>query len=82
MPPNWSRLGLSDEQKQKTYSIQAKYDKEVEALQAQIRDLKAKEKTELDGVLTAAQKQRLREIVTEKIPGAGEVKKPDNDKKP
>jgi hypothetical protein len=77
LPQNWSKLGLSDKQKQDTYAIQNKYDKEVDALMAQVRDLRAKEKIELDAILTADQKKRLREIITEKTPGASEAKKPD-----
>ena len=89
LPANWSKLGLSDEQKQKVYSVRAEYRTKIDELKSQIRDLEKKEKSDLEKLLTDAQKARLREIVAEKIPGAAPAKddkKPDNkptaDKKP
>jgi hypothetical protein len=76
LPPNWSKLGLTDTQRQDVYKIQSQFDAQVEALQAQIKELRAKEKGELDKVLTADQKKRLREILDEKVPGAGGTTKP------
>jgi Spy/CpxP family protein refolding chaperone len=76
LPPNWSKLGLTDQQRQKAYTIQAKYDKEIEALEAQIRELRQKERTELASVLTDEQKKRLRDLLSEKVPGATDEKKP------
>ncbi len=71
LPQNWSKLGLTDAQKQQVYKIEQDYRTQIEALQAQIKDLQGKEKAELDKVLTADQKKRLREILEEKVPGAG-----------
>jgi hypothetical protein len=70
--PNWKRLGLTEEQTQKIYKIQGNYRGQIDKLEAQIRDLKKKERSEAELVLTAAQKQRLKEL------GSGE---PDKDKK-
>jgi Spy/CpxP family protein refolding chaperone len=81
LPPNWAKLGLTDVQKQQVYKVQSEYQTQIEALQAQIKDLQSKEKAELDKVLTADQKKRLREILDEKVPGAGGATKPE-DKKP
>jgi peptidoglycan hydrolase CwlO-like protein len=78
LPPNWAKLGLTDAQKQQVYKIETDFRAQIEALQAQIKDLQAKEKAELDKVLTADQKKRLREILDEKVPGAtGTTKPPD-----
>ncbi|HEX4588513.1 MAG TPA: hypothetical protein VH120_01195 [Gemmataceae bacterium] len=68
LPPNWGKLGLSDEQKQKVYSAQAKYRDKIDSLKKQIADLQDKEKKEMEDVLTAAQKTRLREIMSGKAP--------------
>ena len=72
LPANWGKLGLSDEQKQKVYKVQADYVDQINKLEAQVKDLKAKEKTEMEKVLTDAQKARLKEIILGKL---GEEKK-------
>jgi Spy/CpxP family protein refolding chaperone len=75
LPRNWSKLGLTDEQKQKTYRIHNEYRMKIDALQKQIDELRDKERKELDNVLTDEQKRRLREILTNQTPGAkGESK--------
>jgi Spy/CpxP family protein refolding chaperone len=76
LPQGWAKLGLSDEQKTKIYEVQAKHRAKIEDLEKQIkaaRDQMYKDQVE---VLTAAQKARLKEIVTEKL---GES--PSTDKK-
>ena len=75
LPQNWSKLGLTDEQKQRTYRIRNEYRTKIDALQKQIEELRDKERKELETVLTDAQKARLREILTNRTPGAkGESK--------
>lgn len=64
LPPNWSKLGLSDQQKQEVYKTRAKYSDQIKKLQEQIDGLKADEKKDLDKILTSEQKKRLVEIVT------------------
>lgn len=81
LPAGWNKLGLTDQQKQKIYSTRAEYRAKIDALESQIKDLKKKEMTEMQAVLTDAQKARLREIATEKVPGATppkEEKKPES----
>lgn len=79
LPANWAKLGLSAEQKSKVYEVQEKYKSQIEALQKQINDLRKKERSDMEGVLTDGQKTRLREILLEKAPGS----KPEKtDKKP
>jgi hypothetical protein len=68
LPPNWAKLGLSDEQKQKVYEAQNKYRAKIDALKKQIAELQDQEKKDMEAVLTSAQKARLREIVSGKVP--------------
>jgi Spy/CpxP family protein refolding chaperone len=70
LPSNWSKLGLTDEQKQKTYRIRNEYRTKIDALQRQVEELRNKERKELETILTDAQKARLREILAGKTPGA------------
>src|SRR5262245_1318036 len=79
LPPNWKKLGLSDDQVTKIYSIQSDYRAKIEPLQKQIVDLRKKQLSEMEGVLTTAQKARLREILSEKGPKDTE---PSKDGKP
>src|SRR5262245_16759689 len=69
LPQNWGKLVLSDEQNQKVYHIRNEYQTKMDALRKQIDDLRERERKELEAVLTGAQKERLREIVSGKAPG-------------
>jgi Spy/CpxP family protein refolding chaperone len=80
LPTHWGKLGLSDEQKTKVYSIQAEYKTQIADLQKQIDALKKKEREALNGVLTDAQRARLKEILAEIVPGAKPDSKPKPDK--
>jgi Spy/CpxP family protein refolding chaperone len=79
LPQHWGRLGLSDDQKQKVRTIREGYRGKIDELEQQMKELRKKERAEMEAVLTDAQKQRLREIMTEGAPAA-----PDKggDKKP
>ena len=77
LPPNWNKLGLTDKQKQEVYTIQTEYRQKIEDLQRQIDKLRKEEQAALGKVLDDKQKARLREILTEKVPGAVESKPPD-----
>ena len=44
LPPNWGKLGLSDEQKQKVYKVQADYGEKIAGLEKQVKDLKSQER--------------------------------------
>lgn len=68
LPQSWGKLGLSDEQKQKIYRVQGEFRAKIDALEKQIMDLKSAEKKDLEKILTPAQKERLREILTGKAP--------------
>ena len=66
LPMNWKQLGLTDDQTQKVYKIQAKYGEDIDKLDLQIKELKAKITKERNEVLTADQKKRLEEILKTK----------------
>jgi hypothetical protein len=78
LPPNWSKLGLSDEQKQQVYKIRADHKAKAEALESKLRELDKQQRAALEKVLTPAQRSRLREIIESKVPGIEGSKKPDN----
>jgi Spy/CpxP family protein refolding chaperone len=63
LPQNWSKLGLTDDQKSKVYAIDAKIDEEIDKLTAKIKELKEQKKKEQLDVLTAEQKKRLEDIL-------------------
>jgi Spy/CpxP family protein refolding chaperone len=63
LPQNYGKLGLSDDQKQQVYRIQAKYKAELDQLEAKIQEVKNTRDKELKSVLTAEQKKRLEEIL-------------------
>jgi hypothetical protein len=77
LPQNWGKLGLSDEQKQKVYEVQTRLRAKIDALEKQMAELKDQQKKEMEGILTTAQKARLREIIAGKVPadGATDTKK-------
>ena len=87
LPPNWGKLKMSDEQRQQVYKIQGEYRAKIDALEAKVKDLRKQQDAALAKVLTDAQKAQLREIITSKVPGAGDkipekAEKPPIDKKP
>lgn len=71
LPQNWGKLGLTDEQKQKVYTIDAKFDTEIDELKAKIESLKKKKYLEQLTVLTGDQKKTLEEIAKKKATGGG-----------
>jgi hypothetical protein len=76
LPTHWSKLGLSDEQKSRVYAAQAEFGPQIADLQKQIDALKKKEREALNGILTDAQRARLKEILAEIVPGAKPDSKP------
>jgi Spy/CpxP family protein refolding chaperone len=74
LPPNWGKLGLTDEQKQKVYKIEADYKGKIADLQKQIDELKGKEKEDMLKVLSDEQKKRLKDILAEKAGGGTDKK--------
>lgn len=68
LPTYWKQIGLSDDQKQTIYKTQSIYDEKYAILKAQMDELKTKERKELEDILTADQKKRLRDIALSKTP--------------
>jgi hypothetical protein len=82
LPPNFGKLGLSDEQKQKIYGIQAKYKAEIEELNKKIKKTTEDQKSEIFSVLSSDQKEKLKEITGfEKKETSGKATKKDDVKK-
>jgi hypothetical protein len=79
LPANWGKLSLSEEQKQKVYKIQGDYHDKIAALEKQVKDLKATEKSEMEKVLSDAQKALLKEIILKKA-GVDDKKDDKKDK--
>lgn len=63
LPPNWKKVGLTDDQIQQIYRIQNKHDDEIDKLQTKIDDLKSARIRDARAVLTAEQKKRLEDIL-------------------
>ncbi len=61
VPYNFGQLGLSDEQRETIYKIQARNAPKIEALEKQLDALRAESLRECENVLTSAQKQMLAE---------------------
>ncbi len=59
VPMYFGQLGLTDEQKESIYAIQAKQMPKIESLQRQIEDLRAQMLQDCEASLTPAQKQLL-----------------------
>ena len=69
LPQNWKDLGLTEDQKQKVYTIQQKHGDEIDKLEAQIKSIKETIKKERFEVLTPEQKKKLEEIFKGKAGG-------------
>jgi len=72
--PKWRELGLSKDQIEKVYRIRSEHQAKVAKLQAEIDKLKKEERAEAEKILTPAQKQRLKELLS------GAVTEPEKDK--
>ncbi|HID23407.1 MAG TPA: hypothetical protein EYP14_13555 [Planctomycetaceae bacterium] len=65
LPMYYGQIGLSREQREKIYEIQAKYRSQIEELMKQIGALRKKQKEEIEAVLTDEQKERLAKLQEE-----------------
>lgn len=66
LPQYWGKIGLTDEQKQEVYKIQAKHNAEIEKLEAKIREHRASRDKEMKALLTVDQKKALQDLILEK----------------
>ena len=81
LPNNYGKLNLTDAQKDKVYAIQEKYDVQLDALEEQIKSLKAKRTAETEAVLTPEQKKALKDITDDaKEKAASKAKEKASDK--
>lgn len=62
LPFYFGKLGLSDEQKDKLYTLQEDYDKKLEPLREQLKKLVAERDQKMEAALTPGQKLRLAEL--------------------
>jgi len=62
LPNNYGKIGVTSEQRQKIYKIQAKYRDQMEVLQKQLQDLRKQRDAEVHGVLTDKQKKLLSDL--------------------
>lgn len=65
LPNNYGKLGLSDKQKKSIYETQGKYATEISELVRKVEELRTKRDTEVEAVLTAEQKTKLKELLAE-----------------
>lgn len=63
VPNNYGQLGLSTEQRQRIYAIQAEYGKRIDELEAQLEAVRKERDEQCYAVLSDFQKQRLAEIL-------------------
>jgi hypothetical protein len=68
LPQNWGKIGLEESQRQRIYRIRGDAQVKIDVLEKQIEEIKTQEKKDMEAVLTAAQKARLREILAGKAP--------------
>jgi hypothetical protein len=66
VPPGYARLGLSDQQRERIYKIQADYYPKVQDLQKRLDSLRAEREAKFEAVLTASQKKMLAQEEQEK----------------
>lgn len=75
LPANYAKIGLSEDQKKKIYEVQNKFEAEIDSLEKQIADLKAKQKAEVESVLTPEQHKALQAAIEDSKKKSAEKKK-------
>jgi len=74
VPSGYSKLGLTDQQKEKLYKIQAEYYPKIHDLETKADALRERREKEFESVLTAPQKRLLADAAKQKK-AAAEAKK-------
>ena len=59
VPQGYSKLGLTDQQREKIYKIQADYYPKIQDLEKKVQDLRDRREKAFEAVLTAPQKRML-----------------------
>jgi len=80
LPANYGKLGLTDAQKDKVYSINAKHESQLDALEEQLKALRAKRGAEVEAVLTVEQKKILKDVTDDSKEKATNAKAKTGDK--
>jgi hypothetical protein len=75
LPTHFSKLGLTEDQKQKVIRVRSSYKSKIDSLQEQINQLRGEERTELSKILSDTQKIRLRELLTHEADTKTDTKK-------
>ena len=84
MPPHYAKV-VTEEQREKIYSIQAEYRTKIETARAQLDALVKEEKDKISAVLNEEQKKKLekqQQQINHELETAGEIQKsllPDSD---
>ena len=78
--PAYYKDVVTYEQKDKIYAIQAKYEKQLDDLQSQLDAVKAKQNGEIEGLLSAEQKEKIAKLKEEADAKKKSAKKGDGDK--
>ena len=65
VPPGFSKVGVTPEQKEKIYAIRGKYQAEIVLAQKKVDELKAREIVDCEAVLTDAQRKQLEAVRSE-----------------
>jgi Spy/CpxP family protein refolding chaperone len=81
LPPNFKKLGLTDEQTQAVRRIRGEYRARIERLRKEIADLQKEERMKYEQVLTPEQRARLRDLRAGE-PAAKDARPPAKDKAP
>ena len=61
LPAYYRKAGISNKQRSTIYQIQISYREKIQALEKQLRELKAKQRAEVEAVLTEDQKKKVDE---------------------
>ena len=80
LPPYWSKLGLSEDQRKKVFAIQGEYKDKIDALKKDISKLEDDEKRELSKVLTDPQRVELKKLIANKALAEPSEEKPKGQK--
>ena len=82
LPANYGKLGLTEAQKDKVYAINDKYASQLDALEEQLKALRAKRGTEVEAVLTVEQKKILKDLTDDSQGKAAKSNAKPDDAKP
>ncbi len=67
LPSNYGKLGISEQQRDRIYAVQAEYNDRIDILLVQIEELRTARDAAIDEVLTDGQRQRLKELRVESV---------------